>query len=200
MTTGNEADLTARARIRLAALGLFARQGFAGTSLRAIAAEAGVSHALVRHHYGSKEGLRAAVDEDVLDTFDTALDGMGVQEAGTLAELGAASAHLFGSDQVRREYLRRSLLEGGEISARLFARLLEGARDRLVALGGEVEGPAGRWAPYQVLFLILGPLVLEPVMAPGLPAPVFDPEVVAERSRAHQELIARGLLGAPRTE
>lgn len=197
MTTGNEADLTARARIRLAALGLFARQGFAGTSLRAIAAEAGVSHALVRHHFGSKEGLRVAVDEDVLDTFDTALDRLGGAAGGgePLSAFGAASAQLFGTDDVRREYLRRALLEGGEVSARLFDRLLAGTRERLAELGGGAEDPPGEWAPYQVLFLVLGPMLLEPVMAPGLPKPVFAPEVIAERSRANQHLIARGLLG-----
>ncbi|HLU96030.1 MAG TPA: TetR/AcrR family transcriptional regulator [Thermobifida alba] len=199
MGLGNGADdLTARARIRLAALALFARQGFAGTSLRVIAAEAGVSHALVRHHFGSKEGLRAAVDEDVLDSFDALMDGVEAAEGaeGLLAAFGAASAQVFGSDDIRREYLRRVLLEGGEAGAALFARLLEGVRSRLAELRGAGEdGETDHWAPYQVLFLILGPMLLEPVMAGGLPEPVFAPAVVAERSRANQRLIARGLLG-----
>ena len=50
-------DLTARARIRDAAIECFARQGFA-VSVRAIAAHAGVSPGLVIHHFGSKAGLR----------------------------------------------------------------------------------------------------------------------------------------------
>src|SRR5215218_9209360 len=114
-------DLTARARIRLAALRLFASQGFEATSTRAIAAEAGVSHALVRHHFGSKEGLRQAIDEDVLDAFDSALAGFDRQSPGSdrMAVLGAASAQLFGADEVRRDYLRRALLEGSELSAQL---------------------------------------------------------------------------------
>ncbi|HEX2178937.1 MAG TPA: TetR family transcriptional regulator [Actinomycetota bacterium] len=58
-------DLTARARIRDAALALFGRLGYDGTGMRAIAAEAGVSPALVVHHFGSKEGLRKACDEYV---------------------------------------------------------------------------------------------------------------------------------------
>ncbi len=56
-------DLTARARIRDAALRLFAERGVDGASIRDIAAEAGVSLGLVRHHFGSKEALRAACDE-----------------------------------------------------------------------------------------------------------------------------------------
>ena len=47
-------DLTARARIRDAALARFGAEGIAGTSVRAVAADAGVSPALVLHHFGSK--------------------------------------------------------------------------------------------------------------------------------------------------
>ncbi|MEX1037720.1 MAG: helix-turn-helix domain-containing protein, partial [Acidimicrobiia bacterium] len=51
-----DGDLTAEARIRDAALARFPRDGFEGTTMRAIAEDAGVSAALVVHHYGSKEG------------------------------------------------------------------------------------------------------------------------------------------------
>jgi AcrR family transcriptional regulator len=57
------ADLTARARIRDAALELFAERGIAGATIRDIALKAGVSSGLLRHHFGSKEGLRDACDE-----------------------------------------------------------------------------------------------------------------------------------------
>ena len=56
-------DLTARARIRNAALRLFAQCGVERTSIRAIAREAGVSSGLVQHHFGTKGALRAACDE-----------------------------------------------------------------------------------------------------------------------------------------
>ena len=48
-------------RILDAAEGLFARQGFSATSLRAITAEAGVNLAAVNYHFGSKDGLLEAV-------------------------------------------------------------------------------------------------------------------------------------------
>src|SRR6266542_759545 len=51
-------DLTARARIRDAALRLFAERGVDGATIRDIAKAAGVSAGLVRHHFGSKEALR----------------------------------------------------------------------------------------------------------------------------------------------
>jgi AcrR family transcriptional regulator len=60
-------DLTARARIREAAIQLFTEQGVKGTSILDIARTAGVSGGLIRHHFGSKDGLRVACDAYVLD-------------------------------------------------------------------------------------------------------------------------------------
>ncbi|RMI35014.1 TetR/AcrR family transcriptional regulator [Nocardia stercoris] len=57
-------DLSTRARIRDAAIGVFATEGFA-VGVRAIAAAAGVSPGLVNHHFGSKDGLRATCDDYV---------------------------------------------------------------------------------------------------------------------------------------
>ena len=44
-----------------AAEALFAERGFAGTSIRDIAAASGVSHPLIQHHFATKEGLYHAV-------------------------------------------------------------------------------------------------------------------------------------------
>ncbi|MDY7529728.1 MULTISPECIES: TetR family transcriptional regulator [unclassified Cryobacterium] len=62
-------DLTARALIRDAAIVHFAQDGFRKSSLRAIAATAGVSASLVVHHFGSKERLRGECDEFVIGTM-----------------------------------------------------------------------------------------------------------------------------------
>ena len=48
-------------RILHAASELFADHGFDGTSVRQIAAGAGVSLGMIRHYFGSKEGLWKAV-------------------------------------------------------------------------------------------------------------------------------------------
>ena len=58
-------DATARARIRDAAVELVGRQG-PGVGLRAVSERAGVSLGLIRHHYGSKDGLLRACDDWVL--------------------------------------------------------------------------------------------------------------------------------------
>ncbi|WP_431682366.1 TetR family transcriptional regulator [Kitasatospora sp. KL5] len=46
-----------RARIAEAARGLFTERGYRGTTLRAVAAAAGVDSALIAYHFGSKQGL-----------------------------------------------------------------------------------------------------------------------------------------------
>jgi AcrR family transcriptional regulator len=55
-------DLTARARIREAAIRLFTEHGVEETAILDIAKAAGVSGGLIRHHFGSKDGLRVACD------------------------------------------------------------------------------------------------------------------------------------------
>ncbi|MDR0592944.1 MAG: TetR family transcriptional regulator [Bifidobacteriaceae bacterium] len=61
---GRDSDLTAKARIRDAAIRLFSKEGF-GVSVRKIATAAAVSPGLIIHHFGAKDGLRAECDEYV---------------------------------------------------------------------------------------------------------------------------------------
>ncbi|GGL87306.1 TetR family transcriptional regulator [Nakamurella endophytica] len=82
MRSADDADLTARARIRDTAIRRWGTDGF-GASVRGIAADAGVSPALLLHHWGSKDGLRQACDEYVLDRFARETDRMTAQELAT---------------------------------------------------------------------------------------------------------------------
>jgi AcrR family transcriptional regulator len=85
-------DLTTRARIRDAALERFPIDGFGATTIRSIAADAGVSPALVVHHFGSKEGLREACDHFVVGRFrETKLAAM---EEGNVFDPGFAATAL----------------------------------------------------------------------------------------------------------
>lgn len=64
-----------KARIAETAVGLFAAQGFDRTSVRRIAADAGVDPALVLHYYGSKGELFRRVMGDPAGPSDA--DGLG---------------------------------------------------------------------------------------------------------------------------
>ncbi len=122
-----ESDLTARARIRDAAIRRFGADGF-GASVRAIAADAAVSPGLVMHHFGSKEGLRAACDEHVLRVIREA-------ETDAFASTGPLDllAHLVGMDQYAPlvGYLVQALLAGGDLAATLLDRMTADAVDYL---------------------------------------------------------------------
>ncbi|MCR6493521.1 helix-turn-helix domain-containing protein [Cellulomonas sp. P24] len=62
-------DLTASARIRAAAMRLFAERGFDATSIRDVAAEAGVSSSLVVHHFKTKAQLKEATDARLISAL-----------------------------------------------------------------------------------------------------------------------------------
>jgi AcrR family transcriptional regulator len=204
-TAVRDADLTARARIREHALALFAQRGVAGTSMRKIAESAGVSPALVVHHFGSKDGLVRAVDDAVADLFRAQLAQLDPAAAPEVfsAEAGEAFGRVIGSNPTLRQYLRRSLLEDSSHGAAFVDQLLAWTQrgiDALNAAGGLRPDSNPRWRAYQVLFVVLGPLLLEPLLQRHAGPDAFAPDVVAERSRANHDFFARGLLGttAPR--
>jgi AcrR family transcriptional regulator len=112
-------DLTAKARIRDAAIRCLAAEGM-GASVRTVAAAAGVSPALVLHHFGSRAGLREACDAYVLGKVrEDMTEVLGEATGGAfLAQLAQVEgyAHLVG-------YVLRCLQEGGELAA-LFVQQL----------------------------------------------------------------------------
>ncbi len=109
-------DLTGRARIRDAALGVFAERGAKGATVQLIAAAAGVSTGLIRHHFGSKEGLREVCDEYAIGTL---LE----QARRALDEDTAAPGFLdsmYRASGPSTRYLARALVEGSPAAAELF--------------------------------------------------------------------------------
>lgn len=117
-------DRTARARIRDAAITRFAADGVAATSIRAIAAEAGVSPALVIHHFGSKDELRHACDVHVA----------GIIRAGKREAMGAgpgfdplAAMRSARQDVPLTKYLARTVIDGTPHVAALIDEIVSDA-------------------------------------------------------------------------
>jgi TetR/AcrR family transcriptional regulator, regulator of cefoperazone and chloramphenicol sensitivity len=133
--SSDPADLTSAAAIRIAAMKLFAERGYAGVTVRQIASAAGVSPALVIHHYGSKDRLRAVLEERVAAFVESMLAELArVQEEGASASI----AELF-ADRLEREpalagYVRRLLCDGGPAGVALFGRLYQATRSGMRAL------------------------------------------------------------------
>jgi len=84
-------DRSTKARIRDAAIECLARYGVHDMTARRVAETAGVSPALVIHHFGSMEGLRSACDEYVIAAIkrrkkDAAAAGLGLDLLGALRD------------------------------------------------------------------------------------------------------------------
>ncbi|SDS12244.1 TetR/AcrR family transcriptional regulator [Paraoerskovia marina] len=114
-------DLTARARIRDAAIVRWGTDGF-GTGLRAVAADAGVSAGLVIHHFGSKDGLRAACDEHVFEIVRTS-------KTESVGGTGDPLAQLASMDEYAPllAYVVRTLQAGGPAARAFVERMIDDA-------------------------------------------------------------------------
>jgi TetR/AcrR family transcriptional regulator, regulator of cefoperazone and chloramphenicol sensitivity len=194
-------DLSSRARLRDAAVRLFAERGVAGTSVRDIAEAAGVTAGLITHHFGSKERLKAAVDELMIEVFTAPLAAAPSDRTSPTAEGVAESlAHTMAAHPDLRAYLRRSFLENDPASGEVFDRFVGLLRKRLAEMqaAGTLRADLDlEWAPLQVLFLHFGPLLLGPAVERILNIDSYADDVIRRRSRAHLELLNRGFLSDP---
>nr|WP_296063458.1 TetR/AcrR family transcriptional regulator [uncultured Actinoplanes sp.] len=128
----SSSDLTARARIRDAAIELMAERGIGGATIRDIAQAAGVSSGLVRHHFGSKEGLRAACDEYVMNVFT----GIGQRFADSMMVDGVTPELL----RLQR-YIVQSMMDESPAASTLFDRMMEYGEQWLAGTDLKVRDP-----------------------------------------------------------
>jgi AcrR family transcriptional regulator len=192
-----DTDLTAKARIRDAALELFARNGVAATSLRAVAKDAGVSPGLVVHHFGGKDGLCRAVDEAVVRRIELALSEVPLEGSGA-AVLDARAEMVVGllrNQPVLCDYMARALSEGTEASGALFHRLFSAARrdERLEEMGVIRKDADPFWRTMQQLVLIVGPLMLRPLIETELGASLLERPHFERWMSANADLLRNGI-------
>jgi TetR/AcrR family transcriptional regulator, regulator of cefoperazone and chloramphenicol sensitivity len=120
-------DRTAVARIRDAAIDQWGQHGF-NVGLRSIAEAAGVSAALVIHHFGSKEGLRKACDDYIAEE---------IREGKTASMQSTDPANWFAqmaeieSYAPLMAYLVRSMQSGSELSKMMWQRMIDNAEEYL---------------------------------------------------------------------
>src|SRR6202045_5221580 len=111
-------DRTAVARIRDAAIEQWGEHGF-NVGLRSIAEAAGVSAALVIHHFGSKDGLRKACDDYVAEEIRS-----GKSEAMRSSDPATWFAAMAEIEEYAplMAYLVRSMQSGGELANTLWRK------------------------------------------------------------------------------
>ena len=116
-------DRTAIARIRDAAIEQYGQHGFQ-VGLRTIAESAGVSAALVIHHFGSKVGLRKACDDYIAEEIREAKsESLQTSDpAAWLAQMAEIDSYA-----PMMAYLVRSMQSGSELAKSFWRRMIENA-------------------------------------------------------------------------
>ena len=177
---------------------LFAERGFEAVSVRDIAQEAGVSHALVHRYLGSKDAIRGVIlARHQMGIRDAAAGETDLADAMTLMVREGLAHH--------QDYLRllmQSSLEGVPLEATL-GRLP--AAEQLAAMADEVAAtrPGGapgdvtpRFAVAALVALYLGWIASEDwlVQAMGLEG-VDEESLVAQLEVVLRGIIARNIMG-----
>ncbi|WP_116201830.1 TetR/AcrR family transcriptional regulator [Amycolatopsis circi] len=159
-------DRTAKARIRDEALRLFGERGPDAVTVRDVAAAAGVSPALVIRHYGSKDGLRDAVDEHVARVFAatlaeaTAPSGDGPFDPEAVPSLVEAVSGNLPAGSAIPGYLGWLLVGGGPAASGLFGRLYAVSRHALTAMAGAGMAEPGADPEVRAAFLLVNDLAV----------------------------------------
>ena len=182
-------DLTARARIREAALAHFAEEGYDGATIRGIARTAGVSPGLLRHHYGSKDALRAACDEYVFEALRHLNSQILADPASTA--LAREASKRFG------HYIARSLTDGSATAAPIFDEMVTMTEAWLARSDdGRADPPAvdRRIRSALVTAMALGIPLLHEHVSRALGADMFEPEGDRVMALALLDIYAHPLL------
>ena len=120
-------DRTAVARIRDAAIEQWGEHGF-NVGLRSIAEAAGVSAALVIHHFGSKEGLRKACDDYIAEEIRTGKSAslQTKDPADWFAQMAEIESYA-----PMMAYLVRSMQSGSDLAKMLWRKMIADAEQYL---------------------------------------------------------------------
>lgn len=181
-----------------AAIRLFGEHGIDATSLREVAKAAGVSPALVVHHFGGKKGLVAAVDEAALQEFGVAYSsGETAEGSDLLRQRAEQTVRVMRESPETCAYLGRALVEGTPGSARLFRLMIEGGHAEIDALAEKDalrEDVDRLWAALQHFFLIWAPLSFMPLLErEALSGSLLDEAILDRWVTANVELLEKGL-------
>lgn len=187
-----------RADIVAAATQQFADRGYAGTAVQDIADVVGCSKQLVLYHFGSKEGLRAAVLETVRDAWTAFLpvlvDLASPDDDRLHVALQRVRTLLAEHPHVSRLVLRDLISEGGEVRAALYDLVrptLALAGDGMAAVRG-VDGERGLAQVQLIGVVLLATHAIYALDTPGLEGGVTPETMYAEA----MDMIRR-YLGGP---
>jgi TetR/AcrR family transcriptional regulator, regulator of cefoperazone and chloramphenicol sensitivity len=179
-------DLTARARIREAAIRLFTEHGVEQTAILDIAKEAGVSGGLIRHHFGSKDGLRVACDTYVLSEL--------VRFKLEALEQGNADPEFLVTFDARyvllRRYFGRAMIDGSPAAASRFDEIVDGTEQWFIDQSG-LDLADARACAAVMSGMTIGLLAMQDHIARTLGEDPLSPRLQERIGLAHGDLYSR---------
>lgn len=136
--------------------------------MREVAAAAEVTVGLIVHHFGSKKGLREAVEELIVSYFDSAIRHAPYSDSPRqlAEERDAAVADMLRNNPAVVGYIRRTLLDSGEETT-LLQKLTDLTRLQIASLRTSGAASQDRADSKQTMFVIinqLGKLILQPTV------------------------------------
>lgn len=184
-------------RIREAALTSFATHGTSETTLRSVAAAAGVSLGLVQHHFATKAGLIKAVDDYVLDLIVTPMaEPISDPPADSIGEIGNRVNRIIAAHPDVAGYVGRALVDGSALGSTIFDDLmtLGTARWQRRAEHGETRPDVDlTWAVINALVLALGAFSLRSHIDRHLPESLTTPAQLQRWEASVSALLRDGL-------
>ena len=179
----------------------FAAHGTAATTLRGVAAAAGVSLGLVQHHFATKAGLIKAVDDYVLDLVVTPMAQPIPEDAtDSITEVGSrVTADVRRTPEIAA-YVGRALVDGSPLGTTIFDSLFAVgiARWQQRAERGETRADIDlTWAAINGMVLALGAMSLRVHIDRHLPESFITPEQLRRWQIAVDSLLREGLLRRP---
>ncbi|OBA70393.1 hypothetical protein A5641_12910 [Mycobacterium sp. 1554424.7] len=191
-------------RIRDAALKTFAARGTEATSLRTIAAAAGVSLGLVQHHFTTKANLIQAVDEHVTTVLTASLTTTASAPADDpVADIADRVTSLLTDHADVVDYLCRAIVDATPTGTRVFDTLVGvagGHWEQLQEQGLAKPGLDPVWMTLNPLVLVLGMFILRKELNRHLPEPLASPAQIERWRNATEQIIADGQLQRPPAE
>lgn len=191
-------ELSAIDRIRNAAMKILATHGASGTSLRAVAAAAGVSLGSVQHHFATKAGLVKAVDDWALAVVVTAItQPIPDTTPDSVAEIGDRVTRMIAEQPEIADYIGRALIDGRPVGDMIFDSLLNSgmARWHRRSERGETRADLDlTWAAINSLVLALGALMMRGHIERHLPEPLTSPAQLERWQGSVNSLLREGLF------
>lgn len=175
---------------------LFAERGFDATSIRDVAAEAGVSSSLVVHHFKTKARLKEATDARLISALASMIAELPTGEGADFNETAGSMAEVLRDEPELMNYLRRMLVDGGDAASGVFLGIVEATVTALAAqeAAGIVRPSVD--ARTRAVFLIvndLGAIILRDLVEQAIGVDPLGPAGVRQWGAVVMEVYTGGI-------